>query len=109
MLQFFELCGRQQPVSGLVALSVIVESPLDVSPDGVGTTWPWHLQDQVGILRDCHELGECRPSQESVVHSFKLYVLCAKVFLSAEGQGKEDLADGCCCCPMGLCHEREPD
>jgi hypothetical protein len=63
---------------------------------------PWHLQDQVCIVRDSHELGECRPSQKIVVcnlkiSNLKLYVLRQEVFPSLEGHGKEDLADGCCC------------
>jgi hypothetical protein len=59
-------------------------------------------------VRDCHELGECRPSQESIVHSLKLYVLRAKVFLSPEGQGKEDLANGCCYCPRDYAMKGSP-
>jgi hypothetical protein len=45
LLQFFELCECQQPISSLATLSVIVESPLDVFPDRDDSTRPWHLQD----------------------------------------------------------------
>jgi hypothetical protein len=69
LLQFLELCGHHQSVSYLATLPVIVKSPLDVSPDGDDTTQPWHLQDHVGVMWDRHELGECQPSKESVVHS----------------------------------------
>jgi hypothetical protein len=45
LLQFLELYGCQQSVSSLTALSIAIESPLDVSPDGDDTMQPWHLQD----------------------------------------------------------------
>jgi hypothetical protein len=48
---------------------------------------------------DRHELGECRSSQESVVHNLeisdlKLYSLCAEIFSSPEGYRKRNLTDG---------------
>jgi hypothetical protein len=54
-------------------------------------------------LQNFHKLGECRPSQEIVIHSLKisdlkLYGLCAEIFLSLEGHGKSDLADEGHCC-----------
>jgi hypothetical protein len=45
LLQLLELCGCEQRVSSLTALSIAVEGPLDVSPEGDDTTWPRHLQD----------------------------------------------------------------
>jgi hypothetical protein len=45
LLQLLELCGCRQSVSCLTTLTVLVKSPLDVSPDGDDTTRPWHLQD----------------------------------------------------------------
>jgi hypothetical protein len=41
----------------LTTLHVTVKSLLDVSPNGDDTTWPCHLQDQVGIMWDRHKLG----------------------------------------------------
>jgi hypothetical protein len=51
---------------------------------------------------DRHELGECRPSQKSVVHhlkinDLKLYSLCVEIVLSPEGYGKSDVTDGSRC------------
>jgi hypothetical protein len=85
LLQLLELYERRQSISYLTTLSIAVKSPLDVSPDGDDTTWPWHLQDQVGIMWDSHELGEYWPSQESGVVSLKigdlkLYSLCVEIF-----------------------------
>jgi hypothetical protein len=65
---------------------------------------PWYLQDQVGVVWNCHKLGECRPSQESVIHSLKisdlkLYGLCAEIFPSSEGHRKSDLANGVIAAP----------
>jgi hypothetical protein len=67
---------------------------------------PWHLQDQVGIVWNCHKLGECRPSQESVIRSLeignlKLFGLCVEIYPSLEGHGKSDLVDG------GRCYTRD--
>jgi hypothetical protein len=50
-------------------------------------------------MRDRLELGECRPSQESIVYSLKigdlkLYSLRAEIFLSPKGYRKRDLTDG---------------
>jgi hypothetical protein len=33
---------------------------------------PWHLQDHVGVMWDCHELSECGPSQGSIVHHLEI-------------------------------------
>jgi hypothetical protein len=67
LLQILELYGHHVLVDRLAPLHIIVKSLLDVSLDGDDTTQPRHLSDQVGIMRDHHELGECRPSQESFV------------------------------------------
>jgi hypothetical protein len=85
LLPLLELYRCQQSISSLIALSVIVESPIDISPDGDDTTWPWHLQDKIGIVQDCHELRERRK--------------VTGVFPSAKGYGKDDLANRDCCCP----------
>jgi hypothetical protein len=50
-------------------------------------------------VKNCHELGEHRSSEEHIVCRFKigyleLHVLGAELFLSSEGHGKRDLADG---------------
>jgi hypothetical protein len=60
VLQFLELYGCQQYVSSLATLPIVVKSPLVVSPDGDDGMGPWHLQNQVGIVWNCHKLGECR-------------------------------------------------
>jgi hypothetical protein len=103
LLQLLELCRHCQSVSCLTTLPIVVKSPLNVSPDGDDATRPWHLQDQVGVMWDRHELGECRPSQESVVCSLKigdlkLYSFCVEIFLSPKGHEKNDPTDGGCCC-----------
>jgi hypothetical protein len=59
LLQFLELCGRREPITRLVALLVEVVSTLDVSPDGDDTMRSLHFLNQVGIVRNYHELGEC--------------------------------------------------
>jgi hypothetical protein len=46
---------------------------------------------------DCHELGECRPCQESIVRSLKisdlkLYSFRVEIFPSPEGHEESDLA-----------------
>jgi hypothetical protein len=72
LLQVLELCGRHESVGHLATLPVVVIGLLGVSPDGDDTMRPWHLQDQVGIMWDHHELGECRPSQESIVSHLEI-------------------------------------
>jgi hypothetical protein len=111
LLQLLVLCGCQQSISTLTALSVAVESPHDISPDGDDAPWPWYIQDQIGKMQDCHELLERWPSQESIVRSLKiddlkLYVFHAEVFLSPKGYGKNDLADGGCYYPRDYAVER---
>jgi hypothetical protein len=110
-LLLLELYEHRQSVGCITTLPVAVKSPLNVSPDGDDATRPWHLQDQVGIMWDHHELGECQPSQESIVRSLKisdlkLYGLCAEIFLNPEGYGKSDLADGGCCCTRDYAMKR---
>jgi hypothetical protein len=93
-------------LSAVSQLSVTIKSPLGVSPDGDDATRPCHLQDQVSVIWDRHELGECQPSQERVVRNpeirdLKLYSLHAENFLSPEGYRKRDLANG------GHCYTRD--
>jgi hypothetical protein len=62
---------------------------------------------------NCHELGECWPSQESIVRSLKighleLYIFSSKVLPSPEGYGKRDLTDGRCCCTRNYTMKRSP-
>jgi hypothetical protein len=50
-------------------------------------------------VRNRHELGECQPSKESIVHSLKishleLYSFSSEVLPSPERYGKRDLTDG---------------
>jgi hypothetical protein len=106
-----ELYRHRQYVSCLTTLPVIVKSLLDISPVGDDATWPWHLQDQVGVMQDHHEFGECRSSQESVVRSLKigdlkLYSLRAEIFSSPEGYGKRDMTNGGCCYTRDYAMER---
>jgi hypothetical protein len=54
-------------------------------------------------MQNHHELGECWPSQESIVHSLKigyleLYGFSSEVLLSPKGYGKRDMTDGHRCC-----------
>jgi hypothetical protein len=72
LFQVLELCGRHESVGHLTTLSIIVKSPFDLSPHRDDATWAWDIQDQVGVMRDYHELRECRPSQESIVHNLKI-------------------------------------
>jgi hypothetical protein len=101
LLQLLELYGCRQSISYLATLLIAVKSPLDISPDGDDTTRPQHLQNHVGIMCDCHELGECWPSQQSIVCTLKigdlkLYSLRTEIFLSPKGYGKRNLTDGGC-------------
>jgi hypothetical protein len=62
-------------------------------------------------MRNCHEPGDCWPSQESVIHSLKinhleLYIFSSKVLSSPEGYGKRDLTDGSCYCTIDYTMER---
>jgi hypothetical protein len=113
LLQLLELYGCCQSVGCLTTLRVIVKSPFNVSPTRDDATKSWHLQDQVGVMWDCHELEECWPSQGSIVRSLeigdlKLYSLCAEIFLSPKGNGENDLADGGCCCTKDYAMEGSP-
>jgi hypothetical protein len=52
-------------------------------------------------VRNCHELGECRPFQEAIVHCLEVSYLELQVFSmevspSLEGYRKGDLINGCC-------------
>jgi hypothetical protein len=92
---------------------VAVKILLDVSPDGDDATRPWHLQDQVGIMQDRHELEECHPSQESVVchqeiSDLKLYSFCAEMVPSPEGYGMSDMINEGRYCTREYAMERSP-
>jgi hypothetical protein len=111
LLQLLELYGHRQSVSYITTLPIAVKSPLDISPNGDDATRPWHLQDQVGIMSDCHEHRECWPSQESIVRSLKicdlkLYSLRVEIFPRPEGYEKRDLTDRGCCCTRDYAMER---
>jgi hypothetical protein len=97
----------------LTTLPITVKRPFNVSPDRDDTTRPWNLQDQVGIMWDRHELGECRPSQESILRSLKiddlkLHSFHVDIFLSPEGHVENNLADGGCCYTRDYAMERSP-
>jgi hypothetical protein len=58
-------------------------------------------------------LGECRLSQESIIHSLdisdlKLYDLCVEIFSSPEDHRKSDLADGGRYCTRDYAMEGSP-
>jgi hypothetical protein len=113
LLQLLELCRCCQSVSCLTTLPIIVKIPLNVSPDRDDAMRHWHLQDQVGIMWDCHKLGECQPSQESIIQSLKmgdlkLYGFRVEIFLCPEGHGENDLANGGCYCTRDYAMERSP-
>jgi hypothetical protein len=111
LLQLLELYGLRQSVDRLATLPIVVKSLLNISPEGDDTTDPWHLQDQVGIMWDHHEFGECWSSQESGVHSLeigdlKLNSLRAKIFLSLLDYKKSDLTDRGFCCTRDYAMEK---
>jgi hypothetical protein len=113
LFQLLELWGCCQSVSHLTALLVAVIGLLDVSPNGNDPTWSWHLQYQVGVMRNRHQLDECRPSQQSVVRSLKIihlkfYSFSLEVLPSLEGYGKRDLTDGHRCYTGNYTVERSP-
>jgi hypothetical protein len=98
-LQLLEFYGRQKLVCRLSALPITIVSAFYIPFDGDDSFWAFHLQNQVGILRNHHELGQCRPPEECIVCHLKigylkLHVLGAEVLLSPEGHGKSDLAGG---------------
>jgi hypothetical protein len=112
-LQVLELCRCCQSVSHLTAHLVAVIGPLNVSPNGDDPTRSCHLQYQVGVMGNYHKLGECWPSQESIVHSLKighlkLYSFSSEGLLSPEGCGKRDLSNGHRCYTMYYTMERSP-
>jgi hypothetical protein len=98
-LQLLEFRGCQKPVCHLTALPVTVVSVFYIPSDGDDAIWTRHLQNQVGIGRNCHEPSECRPPEECILCHFeisylKLHILGSKVFLSPKGHGKSNLANG---------------
>jgi hypothetical protein len=72
MLQVLEFCRRRESVGRLASLPATVIGAFGVSPDGDDTMWLWHLQDQVGIVRNRHELGEFQPSPENIVRHLEI-------------------------------------
>jgi hypothetical protein len=113
LLQFLEFYGCRQSVGSLTTLLVTIESPLDVSPDGDDVTRSWHLQNQVGVMWNCNELGECRSFQESIVRSLKisdleLYSLCVEIQLSPKNYWERYLTDGSRYCTWDYAMERGP-
>jgi hypothetical protein len=102
-LQLLELCRCKKHVSHLVALPIIVISTFYIPSEGDDSVWAWHLQDQVCIIRNCHELGEPWPPGQCIVCHFEIgylkqYVLSSDVLLCPKGHEKSDLADGGRCC-----------
>jgi hypothetical protein len=72
-----------------------------------------HLYDKVGIVRDHHELGECRSSQQSGVRCLevsylKLLVFRMKIFPSPKGYRKSDLIDKSHCCTRNYAMRGSP-
>jgi hypothetical protein len=59
LFQLLEFYGCCQSIGHHIVFLLTVIGLLDVSPDGDDSTWAWHLQYQVGVMRNCHELGEC--------------------------------------------------
>jgi hypothetical protein len=111
LLQLLELYRRCESIGRLAALFVSVVGTLDVSPNGDDTVRSWHLQKQISVMWNRHELGECRLSQESIIcgleiGNLKLQVLCAEVFPSPKGYGKGGLIDGSRHCSWDYAMER---
>jgi hypothetical protein len=95
-------CFNSWSSTDAISLSAISQLSLSQSkarsPNRDDAKQPWHFHDQVGIMWDHHEFGECWLSQESVVRSLKisdqkLYSYHAEIFPSPEGYGKSDLTD----------------
>jgi hypothetical protein len=74
---------------------------------------PGIFQNQVGILGDCHKLGECRPPEERVIRRLKvgylkLQVFSPKIFPSPKGHGKSNLVDRGSCCARDYAMKQSP-
>jgi hypothetical protein len=99
VLQVLEFYRCQQWVSHPVALSVAVVGSLD-RDDSIRAR---HLQDQIGIMGDHHELSNGGPPEEWIVCCFKigylkLHVLSVEIFRSPEHHEKGDMTNKGCCC-----------
>jgi hypothetical protein len=71
-LEILQLDRGQQGVGHFRALLITIICLFGVSLDSDDFIGIWHLQDQIGIMRDCHKLGQARPSEESVVCHFEI-------------------------------------
>jgi hypothetical protein len=71
----------------------------------------WHLQHQVDIVRDCHELGKGRSPENDVVGALKVRddeadEFNAEMLGSAELDGERDLSQGLRGLPLEYSLER---
>jgi hypothetical protein len=91
-------CFNSWNSTGVVSLSAISQLSLSQSKAHLMSPQMEITPHNPGIMWDCHELGECQLSQESVVRSIKigdlkLYSLHAEIFLSPDGYEKRNLID----------------
>jgi hypothetical protein len=61
----------------------------------------WHIQNQISVMGNHHELGQSRPPEKCIVCHFeigylKLYLLGTIILTSLECYGKSDLTDKGC-------------
>src|SRR6185369_14029169 len=83
----------------LNALDVALVSVLERRADGDDTLRSWHLELEVGVVGDGHELGVARTTKDVMVgsskpHHLKSEYLLAEVSCRAEADRQIDLAEG---------------
>jgi hypothetical protein len=110
---FLELYGCREFIDCVTAHLVTVVSTLDVSLDGDDTVQSGHLEDQVGVVRNRHELGMCQPPQKGIVRCLevgylKLQIFYVEVFSSPQDHEKSDLTNRSRCCSRDHTMEWSP-
>ena len=70
---------------------------LKTTYNGDDTAGAWHLEDEVGITRDCYAFGIVGPPEDSMVRTLEVYdfkgeCLLMVVYLVIEHDGKSDHA-----------------
>ena len=72
---------------------------LKTTYNGDDTAGAWHLEDEVGITRDCYAFGIVGPPKDGVVRTLEVYdfkgeCLLVVVHLVTERDRKSDRAEG---------------
>ena len=65
--QLLELLLGSKQFRDLVELAVALVRPLKVAVDGDGPIRSWHLELEVGIMRNCHEFGRSWSPEDHMV------------------------------------------